>query len=94
MNIPINAIKYRDGLYLNSYYKNINGNNILFRHLYADKGYKFYDITEEIFDENSNKIANEEIKINQRLLLEYVSLPVTKDIRDFIPVKESEIEQV
>ena len=84
--IPSTAVEIQEGLWLNSYTRVINGTEYTFRHLYSSEGYCFYDLQDEYYDEEGNRIPEEDVLPSQRMYYQYMAIPMTKDINDLVSV--------
>ena len=61
----------------------------------AEEGYCFYDKTDEIYDEEGNLIPNELVLPNQRNYMQFIIIPPSKNVSDFVAVPiQSDFELV
>lgn len=84
--IPEGAVEIQVGLWLESYYLTVVNPPRLVRKLYSADGYCFYDKTTEVYDEEGNLVPEEEIQPNQRLYMQYMVIPESKNIDDLVSV--------
>lgn len=84
--IPEGSVEIQTGLWLHSSTFTVNGVEYPRRHLYSSEGYCFYDITEEIYDEEGNLIPSDEVTMTQRTYFQYASLGLYKDVNDYVSV--------
>ena len=78
----------KEGLYLESY-KRVNlitGDEMTVRKLHSADGYCFYDLADEYYDEDGNRIPEEDVKPNMRLYYQYMSLATNRNLADFVSV--------
>lgn len=72
--IPEGAILIQTGLYLKETPVTINGTLYTYRELYSAEGYCFYNKNDEIYDEEGNLIAPEDVTPEMRTYAQYASL--------------------
>ncbi len=72
--IPEGSIEIQTGLYLHERQATIGGVLRTIRTLYSSEGYCFYDIEEEIYDEEGNLVAPEDVQPQQRTYSQWMSL--------------------
>ena len=77
ITINPNWIELQTGLYLEEATKTIGGNTYTFRYLHSSDGYCFYDLEDEIYDEEGNPIAPEDIQPNQRIYYQWMGLAIS-----------------
>ena len=75
--IPAGSVEIQTGLYLYEYQKTIGGNTYTFRQLYSAEGYCFYDVTDEVYDDEGNLIPADQVQPNQRRYAQYASLAIS-----------------
>ena len=69
--IPEGSIEIQPGLWLYDYQSAVIGTG---RKLYSSEGYCFYDNDDEIYDEEGNLVAPEDVQSNQRMYMQYAVL--------------------
>ena len=74
--IPEGAELLQTGLYVHRYQITIGGIERTLGALYSTEGYCFYDNEAEVYDEEGNVIAPEDIQPNQRVYAQYRTLAV------------------
>ena len=76
--IPEGSVEIQTGLYVYDEQKTIGGTTYTFRKLYSSDGYCFYDNEAEVYDEDVNLVAHEDVQPNQRVYAQYASLAVSQ----------------
>lgn len=81
-------VEIQTGLYLESYERInfITGLPMIVRILHSGDGYCFYDSSTEYYDEEGNPIPNDEVSSEMRMYYQYMAIPESKDINDFVSV--------
>ena len=74
--IPEGSELISTGLYVYRYQITVSGTVRTLGRLYSTEGYCFYDNEAEVYDEEGNLIAPEDILPEQRIYAQYSSLPV------------------
>ena len=74
--IPEGAEMIATGLYVYRYQITVSGVVKTLGKLYSTEGYCFYDVEAEVYDEEGNIIPEDQILPNQRLYMQYCTLPV------------------
>lgn len=74
--IPDGSVEIQTGLYVYDEQKVIGGNTYTFRKLYSGDGYCFYDLNDEIYDEEGNLIPADQVQPNQRPYYRYMALAI------------------
>lgn len=77
-DIPEGSVEIQTGLWLHEYNLVIAGTTYLKRNLYSAEGYCFYDSEAEVYDEEGNLVAPEDVQPNQRTYMQYRSLGVAQ----------------
>lgn len=72
--IPEGAELLSTGLYVYRYQITIGGIARTLGELYSSEGYCFYDIEEEVYDEEGNVIPADQVQPNQRMYMQYQTL--------------------
>lgn len=80
--IPEGSIEIQTGLWAHQVFATINGEKYPRYNLYSTEGYCFYDLADEYYDEEGNKIPESEVQPNQRIYYQYMILPPLYDIVD------------
>ena len=76
IDLPEGAALLSTGLYVYRYQITIGGIARTLGELYSSEGYCFYDNLAEVYDEEGNVIAPEDIQPIQRLYAQYSTLPI------------------
>ena len=92
--IPSGAVEIQTGLYLYEYQRVISGTTYTFRQLYSSEGYCFYDSTDEFRDQEGNLIPSDEILPTQRMYYQFMQIPLSKNLNDFVSVLVEEGFQI
>lgn len=74
--IPEGAELLSTGLYVYRYQITIGGVVRTLGKLYSTEGYCFYDIEDEVYDEEGNLIPADQVQPNQRIYAQYGTLAV------------------
>ena len=74
--IPEGSVEIQTGLYLYRYTKTIGGTEYTFSELYSAEGYCFYDVDDEIYDEEGNLVPADQVQPNQRVYAQYAGLAI------------------
>lgn len=75
-DIPTGSIEIQTGLWLHEHQTTIGGTVYTIRKLYSAEGYCFYDAEAEIYDEEGNLVAPEDVQPIQRVYMQYRVLGV------------------
>lgn len=81
-------VEGQEGLYLESYETTnfITGLPMIARILHSADGYCFYDKSTLFYDEEGNPVPEEEVTPEMRMYYQYMAIPESKDINDFVSV--------
>ena len=81
-------IEGQEGLYVESYERInfITGLPMVVRIMHSADGYRFYDLADEYLDEEGNLIPEAEVPANMRVYYQWMSIPESKNINDFVSV--------
>lgn len=74
--IDENWVELQIGLYLEEYTRTIGGTIYTFRKLHSSDGYCFYDAEAEIYDEEGNLVAPEDVTPEMRVYSQNMSLAI------------------
>lgn len=75
--IDPNWEELQTGLYKKLVVEHAGSLTITYSELYSADGYCFYDVTEEIYDEEGNLIPPEDVQPSQRTYAQYCATPIT-----------------
>lgn len=70
-------VELQTGLYQEIVTEHAGTLTIVYSKLHSSDGYCFYDVEAEIYDEEGNLIAPEDVQPNQRLYYQYCATPIT-----------------
>ena len=78
----------QEGLYVESYTRinSLTGNEMVVRILHSADGYCFYDAADVYYDEEGNQIPDLEVAPTMRIYYQYMAIPESKNINDFVSV--------
>lgn len=71
-----NWVELQTGLYLEEYTRTIGGTVYTFRKLHSSDGYCFYDNEAEIYDDEGNLVAPEDVTPKMRVYSQNMSLAI------------------
>lgn len=76
------------GLYVETYERtnSITGATVIVRILHSADGYCFYDLADEYYDDKGNLVPEENVTPEMRTYYQYMAIPQSRDITDFISV--------
>lgn len=85
-------VEGQTGLYLESYERinSLTGQPMTMRILHSADGYCFYSMYDEYYDEEGNRIPEEEVPATMRHYYQYMAIPPAMDITYFISVPVQE----
>lgn len=72
--IPEGSVEIQTGLFLHEYQRTIGGTEYTFRELYSSSEYCFYDLVDEYYDEEGNRIPEEDVQPSQRIYYQFMGL--------------------
>lgn len=76
------------GLYLESYQRtnSLTGQIMTMRIMHSAEGYCFYDLADGYINEEGNPIPESEVPADIRAYYQWMSIPESKDMNDFVSV--------
>jgi hypothetical protein len=81
-------VEGQEGLYVETRHTTnfITGLPMIVRILHSADGYCFYDLADEYYDEEGNRIPESEVPAEMRMYYQWMSIPEIKNIEDFVSV--------
>lgn len=80
--IPTGSVEIQTGLWAHQMHPIINGMQYSRYDLYSAEGYCFYDLVDEYYDGEGNRIPESEVQPTQRIYYQYMILPALYDTVD------------